>query len=60
MKDWFILFTSTNTKKTQTEQSILHVFLLCLKMNNAQIFKSSNLKIFFSGVYVIGKNYLYG
>ena len=48
----FHLLTSRNTKKTQTDQSIPRVFLLYLKRNDPQTFKSGSWK--FSSVYVVG------
>ena len=38
----FRLLTSRNAKKTQTDQSMLRVFLLCLKRNDPQTFRSGN------------------
>ena len=40
----FGLLTYRNTKKTETDQSIPHVFFLCLKRNNSQTFESSGCK----------------
>ena len=38
------LLFSRNPNKTLADQSILQHFLLCVKRNNSQIFKSSNYK----------------
>ena len=38
------LLTSRNAKKTQTDQSMPRVFLLCLKRNDPQTFKSGSCK----------------
>ena len=44
----FRLPTSRNTKKTQADQSMSHVFLLCLKKkNDPQTFKSGSCKQYF-------------
>ena len=48
----FRLLFSRNSKKTQTDQSMPQVFLVCLKKNDPQTFKSSSCKTVF--VYVIG------
>ena len=40
----FSLLTSRNARKTQTDQSIPRVFLLCLKRNEPQTSKSSSSK----------------
>ena len=40
----FRLLTSRNAKKTQTDQSMPRVFLLCLKRNDPQTFKSGSCK----------------
>ena len=50
----FCLLTSRYAKKTRTDQSIPHVFLLCLKRNDPQAFKSGSCKNPFSSVHVIG------
>ena len=41
---YFRLLFSTNAKKTHTDQSILQAFLLCLRINVLQTFKSSSCK----------------
>ena len=48
------LLTYRNPKKTQTGQSIPIVFLLCLKRNNPQTFKSGPAKTLFFNFYIIG------
>ena len=40
----FDLLFSRNAKKTHIDQSILHSFLLCLKINVSQTFRSSSCK----------------
>ena len=40
----FCLLTSRNAKKTQTDQSMSQVFLLCMKRNDPQASKSGNCK----------------
>ena len=48
----FGLLFSRNAKKAYTDQSILQTFLLCLKRNVSQIFKSSSCeKVFLKCVY---------
>ena len=41
---YFVSLTSRNAKKTRTDQSIPRVFLLCLKRNDPQTFKSGSCK----------------
>ena len=48
----FRLLTSRNAKKTQADQSMPHVFLLCLKKNDTQTLAAANS--LFSSVHVIG------
>ena len=50
----FRLFTSRNAKKTQTDQSMPHVFLLCRKKIDPQTFKNGSCKNFFFQCLVIG------
>ena len=39
---YFVFLTSRNAKKNRTDQNISRVFLLCLKINVTQTFKSGN------------------
>ena len=40
----FIFLTSRNVKKTQTDQNKRHGFILCLKRNDPQTFKSDSCR----------------
>ena len=51
----FRLLTSRNTKKTQADHIMPHVFLLCLKRNDPQTFNVAAPKSLFSSVYIIGR-----
>ena len=48
----FDLLFSRNAKKTHIDQSILHSFLLCLKINVSQTFRSSSAETSFASVHV--------
>ena len=54
----FIL-TSRSAKKRLKQTKVYHVFLLCLKGNDPQTFKSSSRKNLFSTVYAIGTTYFH-
>ena len=41
---YFVFVTSINAKKTQKDQSMPRVFLLCLKRNDPQTFKKGSYK----------------
>ena len=49
----FTLLTSRNKRKTQADQSIPHAFLLYLKRNDPQTFKSGSSKKPFSPVFML-------
>ena len=52
------LLFSGYLKKTHTDRSALYVFLICLKRNNSETFKSiATAKNLFSSVYVIGTTF---
>ena len=56
----FGLLFSRNVKKTHVDQIILQAFLLCLKRNVSQIFKSSSCKKVFHKCVCYRNNLLWG